>query len=93
MNKKLCGGITKFDDIVSLQVKCSSYDLQTLFMTMEVWGQQRSDGHRAPISLSSLQSKKSESLRTQRSRSLVSLTDLTQEIIAVKDDLESINQE
>lgn len=88
MNKKLCGGITKFDDIVSLQVKCSSYDLQTLFMAMEVWGQQRSDGHRAPM-----QSRKSESLRTQRGRSLVSLADLTQEILTVKDDLETINQE
>jgi hypothetical protein len=34
---------------VSLQVKSSSYDLQTLFMTMEVWGQQRADGQRASM--------------------------------------------
>lgn len=56
-------------------------------MAMEVWGQQRSDNHRA-----SMQPKKNESLSTQRSRSLVSLIDLVHEIGAVKDDLQRINR-
>ncbi len=45
MNKKLNGGITHFEDAVSLQRPSKIQDLKTLFMTMEVWGEQDNDSY------------------------------------------------
>ena len=45
MNKKLNGGITHFEDVVSLQRPSKILDLKTLFMTMEVWGEQDNDSY------------------------------------------------
>lgn len=45
MNRKLNGGITHFEDVLSLQKPCKVENLKTLFMTMEVWGEQENDSY------------------------------------------------